>query len=98
MSAKRNIPASESSYTKSALTWWPGGIPARVWADRFMLRECTREDVPEALHGLVREHVDTANAFRRYERRKQEWAATHPEALPAEYQRAVRQIADEEGV
>jgi len=64
MSAKRNIPAPKSSYTKSALTWWPGGIPARVWAERFMLREIAREDVPAELRGLVRRHVEIARARR----------------------------------
>jgi len=57
-------PPPESSYTKSALTWWPGGIPARVWAERFLRRECTWEDVPEALHALVRRHVEIARARR----------------------------------
>lgn len=64
MSAKRNIPAPKSSYTKSALPWWPGGIPARVWAERFMRRQCVREDVPAELHGLVRRHVEIARARR----------------------------------
>jgi len=43
---------------------WPGGIPARVWAERFMLREIAREDVPAELRGLVRRHVEIARARR----------------------------------
>lgn len=48
---------------------WPGGIPARVWAERFMRRECTRGDVPEALHALVRRHVEIARERKGMSRR-----------------------------
>jgi hypothetical protein len=50
--------------------WWPGGTPARVWADRFLRRQCTREGVPEPLHELVRRHVEIARERKGFDRKK----------------------------
>ncbi len=42
--------------------------------------------------------VEAFDDWREYERRKQEWITKHPGSTPAEYQAAMRRIAQEYGV
>jgi len=36
--------------------------------------------------------------YQQYEYLKQQWASTHPEATPAQYQKAIQQIARKLGI
>ena len=50
-------------------------------------------------HRRSQKHVRAiCSDYATFERRKQEWASTHPGSTPAEYTRAVQRIARECGV